>query len=284
MLRSNALIDAGSGAISWILKSNGRIVGISAVAVLLSIAVFQDLISPYSLSERFPPFLHPSLEHLLGTNDVGKDIFAELVHGARISLSIGFLAAAISLGIGVTVGTIAGYYRGKVESFVLAMTDVVIVIPTLPLLLIFVVYMSPGIISMSLAISILGWGGMARILHPRVMTLKEMPFIEAARSMGRSDIYIIVKHVIPNCKEIIWAKFAMAVGGAILAESSMAFLGLGDPLHLSWGGIINEAYTHGGLSLGLWWWYTIPGMLIALVILAFMFIGNSKGEDKWGSK
>ena len=269
------------GLFTWVTNSYGRMVGLSIVLILVVVALFSDMLAPYELTEHFGRFLHPSPEHLLGTDDMGRDIFSEIIIGTKLSLEVGFIAATISLTIGVTVGVIAGFYRGRIEQIMLTLTDVTIVIPTLPLLMILVVYFKPGVFSIAIAISIVGWCGMARILHPRTMYLKEQPFVEAAYAIGKSDLYIIIHHIIPNCKEIIAARYALAIGGAMLAESSMAFLGFGDPLNLSWGGIISEAYSNGALGLDLWWWYMAPGILITITILAFMAIGNSKNEDRW---
>ena len=278
------IVDSLRVAWAWIRKSNARIVGIVILIAFIMIAIFSGAIAPYAMSQHFGQFLHPSGTHLLGTDDLGRDIFSQVILGTTISLQIGFLAAFISLAIGVLVGVVAGYYRGKTEQVLLTITDVAIVIPTLPLLLILVMYLDRGVVSMAVAISIVGWCGMARMLHPRVMNLKEQSFIETARSLGKSDLYIIFKHIIPNCKDVIAARFSLAVGGAILAESGMAFLGFGNPLQLSWGAIINEAYTHGAIPLGLWWWYIVPGALIAIIILTFMMIGTSRDEEKWVAK
>lgn len=265
----------------WLFKSNARVIGVVIILTMIFVGVFADQLSPYPLTERFGAFRTPSAEHLLGTDDVGRDIFSELIQGTRISLEIGFIAATVSLVIGVALGVIAGYYRGYTEHLILGLTDLVIVIPSLPLLMIMVAYFSRGVLSMAIAISIIGWCGMVRVIHPRVLGMRDQPFIESAKALGKSNLYIITKHIIPNCREVISTKYSLAVGGAIMAESSMAFLGLGDPLNLSWGGIINEAYTHGALVLDLWWWYTVPALLISLVIIAFMLIGHSKDEDKW---
>ena len=247
-----AVLATLSGIMKWVRSSYGRMIGLSVISVLVIIGLFSDMLTPYQLTEHFGRFMHPSMEHLLGTDDMGRDIFSEVIIGTKLSLEVGFIAATISLTVGVTVGVIAGYYRGKIEQIMLTLTDVTIVIPTLPLLMILVVFFKPGVISIAIAISIVGWCGMARILHPRTMNLKEQSFVESARAIGKSDLYIIIHHIIPNCKEIIAARYALAIGGAMMAESSMAFLGFGDPLNLSWGGIINEAYTNGALGLDLW--------------------------------
>ena len=269
------------GMLSWVCKSKARIIGVIVILSLIIVAVFYKDLMPYTLNQHFGAYMDPCRDHLLGTDDMGRDIFSQVIYGTRISLAIGFLAATISLVIGVALGILAGYYRGKLEGFVLAITDLTIVIPSLPLLLIMVSYFSRGVLTMAVAISILGWSGMVRVIHPRVLSLRESPFVESAKAFGKSDFHIIVKHILVNCRDVIATKYSLAVGSAIMAESSLAFLGLGDPLHPSWGGIISEAYSYGALTLGLWWWYMVPAILISILVIAFMFIGQSKNEDRW---
>ena len=282
---TNPVIDSVLRAVrsvfGWVFKSKSRIFGVTVILALVIVAVFYKDLMPYQLNQHFGAYLHPSPEHWLGTDDIGRDILSEVIYGTRTSLSIGFIAATISLVIGVALGVIAGYFRGKIESAILALTDMTIVIPSLPLLLIMISYFNRGVLTMAVAISILGWCGMVRVIHPRVLSLRESPFVESAKAFGKSDLYIITKHILVNCRDVIATKYSLAVGSAIMAESSLAFLGLGDPLHPSWGGIINEAYSYGALVLGLWWWYMVPALLISVLVVGFMLIGQSKDEDRW---
>ena len=213
--------------LAWICKSKVRIVGVIVILALIIVAVFYKDLMPYTLSQHFGAYMDPSKDHLLGTDDMGRDIFSQVIYGTRISLSIGFLAATISLVIGVTLGILAGYYRGKLEGFVLAATDLTIVIPSLPLLLIMVSYFSRGVVTMAVAISILGWSGMVRVIHPRVLSLRESPFVESAKAFGKSDFHIIVKHILVNCRDVIFPE-------SILARSRTSFTSSRSVVPLAW--------------------------------------------------
>lgn len=258
--------------------SSGRTLGLSIITALLFIALTAQWLSPHDPYAIGTPFLPPSGDHLLGTNDIGQDIFSQLLHATRMSLAVGFVSALVSLLIGVTVGVVAGYYRGMVEQIMLSLTDTVILIPGLPFMIILAAYLTPGLWTTSMAIAIIGWCGTARVLHPRVMQLKGTYYVMAARSMGRSDAYIIFKHILPNSREVIAAKFILAVGAGMLAEASLSFIGLGDPLNLSWGGIINTAFTRGGLAMDLWWWYLAPGLMITITVLAFILVADTHND------
>ena len=265
----------------WIKTNKLRTIGLIIILILIFIALFDQYLAPYTMNERDMSFLHPSWTHLLGTNDIGQDIFSELIYSARTSLAVGFLSAFIAISVGVVVGTVAGYRRGKTEQVLMAMTDAVIIIPGLPLMILMVAYLQPGIVTTSIAISILGWCGMARVLHPKVMNLKEQPFVMSAKALGKSDWYIMLKHILPNTKNIISVKLALAVGGGMMAEASLSFMGLGDPMNSSWGAMMNDAFTYGAIPYGLWWWYLVPGIMIMISIISFILIssnGRSKGS------
>ncbi|MDD1772963.1 MAG: ABC transporter permease [Methanomassiliicoccales archaeon] len=251
-----------------------RYVGLAILAVFLAISLFAEALAPYDPEARMGAFRDPSWEHILGTNDLGNDIFSEVVYATRISLGVGLLSACIALTIGVTIGVLAGYYRGWAEQLLLGLTDTALLVPALPFTIVLVAYIEPNIWVISAAIASLGWCSTARVLHPRVMELKDSNFVLYVRSLGKRDLYIITKHIIPNAWEIISVKFSLAVGTGMLAEASLSFLGLSDPSNQSWGGIINKAFTRGGLAMDLWWWYIVPGLLIGLMILAFMMISN----------
>lgn len=255
-----------------------RTAGLVVLGFFVFVAIFAEWVAPYGPKERFGAFLLPSWEHILGTNDLGRDIFTEVIYATRISLVVGFMSAIMALLVGVTVGVLAGYYRGWPEQLLLGLTDTALLIPALPFTIVLVAYVEPSIWVISAAIAALMWCSTARVLHPRVMELKETGFVMYARQLGKSDPYIITKHIIPNSWEVISAKFAMAVGVGMLAEAALSFLGLGDPYTLSWGGIINQAFTRGGLAMDMWWWYLPPGFLIGIMVLTFILIANVRRD------
>jgi len=251
-----------------------RYAGVLVLSIFIIAAIMAPLLAPYDPDDRMGPFRSPSWEHPLGTNDLGNDILSEVLYASRISLGVGLMSAVIALSFGVGVGVLAGYYRGWLEQLLLGLTDTALLVPALPFTIVLVAYTEPNIWIISAAIASLGWCSTARVLHPRVMELKDSNFVMYARSLGKGDLYIIFKHVLPNAWEVISVKFALAVGTGMLAESSLSFLGLSDPTNQSLGGIINKAFTRGGLAMDLWWWYLVPGLLIGLMILAFMMAAN----------
>ena len=249
-----------------------RVAGLSILILFLSIALFAPLIAPYDPRETGSPYQPPNTEHRLGTNDIGQDILSELIYATRVSLAIGFMAGSISIIIGATLGMLAGYYRGRIEELVMAISDVVLLVPGLPLMIILAAYLSPSMWNIIFVVGLLWWCSTTRVVHSRVLQLREMPFVEAARSLGAGDGYIILHHILINCKEIIQAKFALAVASAMLTEASLSFLGLGDPLNLSWGEMIHFAFSRGGFANDMWWWYLPPGLMICASVLGFVMI------------
>ncbi len=259
---------AGIRRLSWPV-----IFGILLLAFFLVLAVFAPLIAPWDPWEPGRPFLRPGIDHPLGTNDIGQDIFSELVYGTRISLFVGFFAAFVSVAIGTLIGLFSGYLRGATDEALMGLTDIILVIPALPLMIILAAHTNPSIWNIILVVGLLWWCSTARVVRSRVLQLREMPFVEAARSLGAGDIYIVFRHILPNTLQVILAKFILAVAGAMLTEASLSFLGLGDPLQKSWGMMLNYAFSRGGFINGYWWWYLPPGICISLAVLSFVLIG-----------
>jgi peptide/nickel transport system permease protein len=249
-----------------------RLAGLFILSLFLALALFAPLIAPHDPWETKKPYQPPSQEHYLGTNDIGQYILSELIYASRVSLTIGFMAGLISVFIGATLGMLAGYYRGGVEELVMATGDVVLLVPGLPLMIILAAYLSPSMWNIVLVVGLLWWCSTARVVHSRVLQLRDMPFVEAARALGGGDRYIIFHHILTNCREVIYAKFALAVASAMLTEASLSFLGLGDPLNISWGEMIHFAFSRGGFANDMWWWYLPPGLMICACVLGFVMI------------
>lgn len=247
--------------------------GLLLLTLFLFLAIFAPFIAPYDPWEPGRPFLPPSGTHHFGTNDIGQDIFSELVYSTRISLFVGFFAAFVSVVIGTLVGLFSGYLRGATDEVLMGLTDIVLIIPSLPLMIILAAHTSPSIWNIILVIGALWWTSTARVVRSRVLQLREMPFVEAARGLGAGDSYIVFCHVLPNTLQVVLAKFILAVAGAMLTEASLSFLGLGDPLQKSWGMMLNYAFSRGGFINGYWWWYLPPGICISLAVLSFVLIG-----------
>lgn len=271
--------DFPQAMLTCVRRNPIRYTGLAIVLILCFVAIFAEWLAPYAPSDRVDALLPPSWEHLLGTNNMGQDVFSQVIRGTTLSVEIGLMSAVVSIGVGVTIGILAGYYRGWLEQFLLAITDAFIIIPGLPLMIVLVAYTESSALMIVFSISILAWCPMARVIHPRVMAIMDSPFVAASKLLGKSDLFILVHHIIPNCWEIITAKFAMAVGAGMLAEASLSFMGLGDRFSTSWGTIVNEAFRYGALLMGYWWWYLMPGLLICISVLAFIMLGYSNNGD-----
>jgi peptide/nickel transport system permease protein len=252
-------------------------IGLIIVFLFCILALIAPYVAPYDPHAMdFKPFLRPSAEHLLGTDNLGRDIFSQLLCASRVSLPIGIVAATVVVLIGFTVGIWAGYRGGIAENILMGITDVFILIPGLPLMIIIATYLGPSVWNVILVVAILWWCGTARLVYSRTVQVKEMSFIESARMMGFRESYILFRHILSNVKEIFVARWCLSVASAMMAEAGLAFLGLGDPFEISWGGMITAAFNKGGFVLNLWWWYVAPGIMISLITAGFFLIGMKK--------
>ncbi len=213
---------------------------------------------------------------LLGTDTAGSDLFAQDLYGARISLFVGLLAAFIGIFLGLLVGLLAGYKSGLTDEVLMRFTDMMLTVPALPLLLVLIGVLGPSLINIILIIGFLGWMGFARVIRSQILSLKERPFIEAARAAGAGTRHILTKHMFPNVVSLTYVNLALSVPAAILTEAALSFLGLGDPSSPSWGQILSRAQEDNALSV--WWWVVPPGIAIALVSLSFVLIGYALDE------
>jgi ABC-type dipeptide/oligopeptide/nickel transport system permease subunit len=252
--------------------------GVAIIAFYLIIAILAPLLAPYNPSAYSGnPLERPSAAHWLGTNDVGQDILSELIYGARISLLVGMVAGALTLGLATLVGMIAGYVGGKVDTVWMRLIDVLMAIPHLPLMMLIAAYLGASIVHLILIIALLGWMVPARIIRSQVLTLRSRSYIQSTRLFGASPVYVIVRHLIPAVAPILAATFVAQAGRAIATEAGLAFLGLGDPTAKSWGLILRYALNYRGIYFTPHWlWWLLPAALnITLVILGFTFLGVS---------
>jgi len=263
---------AGSGR-----RTNRTLAIVGAVMLTLFglLAVFGSAIAPYDAGERAGrPFLEPSRDHLLGTDDVGHDILSELIGGARVSLLIGVTAAAISVVVGGLVGVSSGYRRGAVDAVLMRAVDFALVVPTIPLLIVVATYLERGMRSQILVVAVVLWAQPARIVRSQVLSLRERTHVLAARTYGARGPYLVRRHVVPAVTPLLIAEFVRVVSIAILFEVALSFIGLGDPVRRSWGSMIQFATDRGAFLTGAWkWWILPPGLCIAVVVCSFAFVG-----------
>jgi len=254
--------------------------GVALLVALTATAALAPSLSPYNPEDTVAdPFLSPRRAHPLGTNDVGQDIMSELIYGARISLTVGFLAAALAVGIGTFVGIAAGYLGGWVDTVLMRTVDLVLVIPFLPLMILLAAYLGPSYWNIIIVIGILVWARLSRVIRAQVLSVKSLDYVEAALALGSPARRIMVRHILPAVLPLALAQFILAASSAILIEAALSFLGLGDPTAKSWGSVLYYAQVRNAFLSGAWlWWVVPPGLLITATTLAFAFTGYSLEE------
>jgi len=259
-------------------KNRLTLFGAVVVGLLAVVALFAPFIAPYKPAEidMDSALLSPSSQHIFGTDYLGRDVFSRMVFGARISLSIGFIAVGIAVFIGMLIGSIAGYYGGRIDSVLMRFVDIMLCFPSFFLILAVVAVLEPGIVNIMIVIGITSWMGVARLIRAEVLSLKEREFILATRALGANDLRIILKHLIPNAIAPVLVSVVLGIAAAVLVESSLSFLGLGvQPPTPSWGNILME----GKASLGVCWWLTIfPGLAILITVLGYNLLGEGLRE------
>lgn len=258
------------------MASNNKLAVFSAILIMIFIflAVLAPLITPYDLEEmdlmaRLSP---PSAQHLLGTDELGRDVLTRLLYGARVSLAVGIIPTVISMIIGVLLGMISGYVGGTVDSVLMRLADVVLSFPSLLLAMVIMYTLGDGISSIFIALAITNWASVARVIRSETLSLRETEYVEAARSMGVKGFTIIMRHILPNCIPSLIVLFTLNVPSAILSESSLSFLGIGVQLpDSSWGLMVNLGRT---FLYNAPWLSIAPSIAIMLVVLAFNFLGD----------
>ncbi len=213
---------------------------------------------------------------LLGTDQLGRDIFSQLLYGARLSLFVGLTAALLTVAIGLLVGLFAGFAGGFMDELLMRFTDMLLILPTIPLLLVLIFVLGQSVFNIVLVIGLLGWPGWAKVVRSQVVSLRERPFVEAAKAVGAGRTHIIGRHILPNVMNLTYVTLATAVPGAIIAEAALSFLGLGDPIRPSWGKMLRDVQLYN--SFTKLYWVIPPGICIALVSLSFILIGFALDE------
>ena len=259
-------------------RNRGAVIGLVILAVVIACAIAAPVLfpqSPWSMVQRpfLPPFEMKGLP--LGTDAVGRDVLSGLFHGARVSLLVGLVSTAVALVIGIPIGALAGYYGGLVDDALMRFTEFFQTIPSFALAIVLLAIFQPTLAYVILAIAIVSWPPVARLVRGEVMSLRNREFVEAATLSGQGDLRIIVRQVLPNALPPIIVLASLMVATAILLESALSFLGLGDPNVMSWGYMIGAART---VLRTAWWLSFIPGIAILLTVLALNLIGEGLND------
>lgn len=258
--------------------------GVVIYAILILVALLAPVLAPHdpqAVMEQDGIWLTnegPSSRFWLGTTNVGRDIFSQLIHGARPALLVGFSAAFIVVFVGTIVGLIAGYFGGLVDSTLMRLTDIAFGIPFLPFVIVLVAFLGPSIWNVVLSMGLLLWRDTARIIRSQVLTVRERAFVQAARVSGAGAWRTIFVYVAPNILALSFLYGTLAIGWAILTEASVSFLGFGDPKVVSWGFMLQDAYVSQALARGAYYWFVPPGLCIMLAVMAGFFIGRGYEE------
>lgn len=252
-------------------------VGFGIILLFSTLAIAAPVLAPYS-PYAFPPPGHPysppSQRFLLGTDYLGQDVLSEIMYGGRVSMLVGLVVALLSTGFGMLLGVISGYYKKTIDEGLMRLTDVVLILPPLPLMIILAAYLGPSIQTVILVLTLTAWPPVARVVRSQTLSLRERPFADSARVIGASDFRIITRVLLPNLATIIAANAVLMVTTAIVGEAALDFIGLGDVTVISWGTMLYWAQSY-ALFNGAWWWVLAPGICIVLVGLGFVLISVS---------
>ena len=276
-VRHQASLDEARYNVRVFFKDKLAVVGLAIIVATIAMAVFAPWIAPYpdqgrgdsNLKERFEA---PNAQHLMGTDNLGRDILSRIVYGARIPLIISFTVTAVIVLIGVPLGGIAGYYGGRIDEVVMRITDVFLAFPSLVLAITFVAFLGPSIRNVMVAIVVSWWPWYTRLVRGVAVSLRERPYVEAAKTMGVRDAVIIFRHILPNAFGPVIVQMTLDIGTVILAAAALSFIGLGaQPPTAEWGLMISEGRQY---ILDYWWIGTFAGLAIFVLVLAFNFVGD----------
>jgi peptide/nickel transport system permease protein len=263
-----------SRTLHYLMKNKLAVIGGALVLLVFVLSIFAPWIAPHDPSEIHIKniLIGPSLTYPLGTDELGRDVFSRMLWGGRISLEVGFVAVGIATIIGIILGAIAGYYGGWIDGMIMRAVDIMLSIPTIFLVLAVIAILEPSIINIMAVIGLTSWMEPARLIRAEFISLKEREFVLAARGIGASDGRIIMKHVLPNGLSPILVSATLGIGGAILIESALSFLGLGvQPPTPSWGSLLSSGKDNIEIA---WWLSAFPGLAILITVLGYNLLGE----------
>jgi peptide/nickel transport system permease protein len=215
------------------------------------------------------------MEFWLGTDHLGRSVALQVMWGARVSLFVGLAATLLTIGIGSIVGIFAGFFGGWTDSVLMRVTDWFLVIPFLPTAIVLAAVLERSLWTIVFVIGITSWPSTARLVRSQVLSVRSRLYVDRARALGAGRVHVINRHIFPNVLPLVMASTTLAVPISILTETTLSFLGLGDPTQVSWGAILNEARQKGAIDRGAWWYYMPPGVAIVMVVLAFTLVGRA---------
>lgn len=250
------------------------VAGAIVVSALIAVSLLAPFIAPYDPTtiDVYNVLSPPSKEHLLGTDELGRDLLSRIIWGSRVSLKVGFVAVSIAILIGLVIGSLAGFYGGRVDAILMRFVDIMLAFPTFFLILAVIAILEPNIFTIMVVIGVTGWMDVARLVRAEFLTLKERDFVDAARALGISNKRLIIRHILPNALSPVFVAATFGVAGAILTESGLSFLGLGvQPPDPSWGNIL----TAGKDNIEIAWWLSVyPGLAILITVLSYNLVGE----------
>jgi peptide/nickel transport system permease protein len=260
-------------------KDRNGMAGLVIMALMVAVAVGAPLLaSSRGLNPIYataPPNAGPSWHYPLGTDADGRSVLTELIWGSRISLLIGFTATLLSMVIGALIGIVAGHFGRLIDNLLMRFTDWFLVIPFLPLAIVLAKTLGQSLGVIIFVIGITSWPSTARIIRAQALAVETRPYLERARALGAGHWHQMSKHVLPNVMPLLLANTILTVAGTVLAETTLSFLGLGDPTRASWGQMLNEGFTTGGMLAGNRLWLLAPGIAVILIVMAFTLVGHA---------
>lgn len=267
-------------SIRLFLSNKRAVFGLFLFLLFLLIAVFAPVFYHYDHSEYFlgPRVGAPAEGYAFGFDEMGRDVFGAVLYGTRASIAIGILVTLIIVIIGATVGMLSGYYGGIVDIILMRITEGFMLLPSLPLMLILAAILGGKFSNIIIILGITGWTSTARLVRSQTLTIKQRAYVERAKAIGASDLYIMFKHILPNIFTLIFSNMILLVQGAIITESTLAFLGIGDPSIPTWGQLLRSARMEGAISIGAWWLYIPAGTCLVLLGTSFVFMGYGFDE------
>jgi peptide/nickel transport system permease protein len=261
-------------------RERGGMLGLVVLAEFVAMAVMASfLVSDEALDVTAnvmnPEMAPPSWEFWLGTDENGRSVLALVVKGSQVSLLVGLAATAISIAIGTLIGIMSGHFRNGFGSLLERLTDWFLVIPFLPLAIVLATVLGHSLLNVIAVIGVTSWPATARLVRAQTLTVEARPFVERSRALGGGDWQVMTRHVLPNVMPLVMANTTLTVAVAILSETTLSFLGLGDPFAISWGSMLEGAFSAGAISRGAWWYLLPPGLCVVAVVLAFTLIGRA---------